>query len=176
MGRCYDSGVADDKPKSLRPQGKVTPQLKLDYVAKIKKDGPHLTFHAHAVGVCLQTINEHRKKDPEFDSAIEEARQHWVQNNIEQEVYRRAVTGWDEPIFYQGVASGKVRRHDGRLLLALAKRHESAYTERMEVKGEVKGEVGIDLSKLSAAGRAKLRALLEEETSGPDDEAAPDAG
>jgi hypothetical protein len=41
--------------------------------------------------------------------------------NLEDEAVKRATTGWDEPVFYQGEQCGVVRKFSDSLLLALLK-------------------------------------------------------
>jgi hypothetical protein len=42
---------------------------------------------------------------------------------IHEEIRRRAIDGWDVPIFYQGKQSGSIGKYSDRLLLLLAKAH-----------------------------------------------------
>ena len=56
---------------------------------------------ARAAGVCPQTVKDHQKVDPEFDSACERAMELY-RDHLEGEVYRRAVEGVEEPVYQKG--------------------------------------------------------------------------
>lgn len=59
-----------------------------------------------------------RKSDPEFAAAWDEAHEA-AGDVLEAEAVRRATEGWDEPVFYQGVATGTVRKFSDALLSLL---------------------------------------------------------
>src|SRR5437870_3224245 len=56
----------------------------------------------------------------------------------EAEATRRAVEGWDEPVFYRGQVWGHVRRYSDTLLLArLEALDPETYHESLRIPGEV---------------------------------------
>jgi hypothetical protein len=54
---------------------------------------------------------------------------------LEDEAVRRAVEGWDEPVFYQGSKCGTVRRYDSGLLMFLLRglKPETYGTQRIQI-------------------------------------------
>lgn len=59
---------------------------------------------AEAAGVSPGAVYRARKTDPDFAAAFEEAEE-IVAHTIEDEMYRRAVEGVDEPVVYKGAIS-----------------------------------------------------------------------
>ena len=79
-----------------------------------------------AVGISPATVKNELATSPEFAEAHEEAYENF-RESIELEIRRRAIDGWEEPVFQQGEEVGRIRRFDSRLLELLAKRHIPAY-------------------------------------------------
>lgn len=81
------------------------------------------------------------KQDEEFKEAWDEAIEA-AGDLIEAEVYRRAVHGVMEPVFYQGNIVGYVRKYSDRLAELLLKRHKPEYRDTNQ-GGNVNVNVGI---------------------------------
>ena len=71
------------------------------YLLELSKYGLKLRA-AKAAGVCLQTVANREKNDPDFGIAREEAMETY-NDKIGAEVRRRGVDGFEEAIFYKGV-------------------------------------------------------------------------
>ena len=69
-------------------------------------------------GVSRSTVRTHRKEDPGFNELCLEALQN-AYDRLEREAWRRAVEGYEEPVFYQGEKCGLVRRYSDRMLDSL---------------------------------------------------------
>ncbi len=69
-------------------------------------------------GVSRKSHDRWRKTDAEYAKCFEFA-QECACDMIEDEVRRRAVHGWDQPIYYRGRKVGTIRRYSDNLLLAL---------------------------------------------------------
>src|SRR5262249_47984425 len=81
---------------------------------------------------------------------------------IRDEIRRRAVDGWDEPVFQKGELVGHIRRYDSRLLELEAKKRDPGYREntRLEVSGRVPVEpVGFQLDQEQMTSVADILAL-----------------
>ena len=77
----------------------------------------------------FQRWYELREADEEFAAAWSEAIEQGTQR-IEDEALRRAVDGWDEPVFQKGELVGHVRRYsDAILALLLRARRPETYRE-----------------------------------------------
>ena len=57
---------------------------------------------------------------PEFADKMAVAREE-VNDQIEKEIYRRAVEGWDEPVYQGGAQVGTIHKYDSTLLIFMAK-------------------------------------------------------
>jgi hypothetical protein len=91
---------------------------------------------SHESGVSPATVKEHLKSDIDFRNAADEAYGDFKES-VESEIMRRAIMGWDEPVYQQGVLAGSIRKYDSRLLELLAKRHIPEYKEKFEVSGSI---------------------------------------
>ena len=128
------------------------------------------------------TVYRHRKENPEFAKAWEEALAIGTQA-LEDEAKRRAFSGWEEPVIHQGrrqyeeVVDEKtgevklvpvgVRKYSDTLLIFLMKGLKpETYKERAHVQSEVSGPGGgpiqhMDLSKLTTDELRQLKALSD---------------
>lgn len=82
-----------------------------------------------AAGVTAFALRDWRARNETFallyDAAFREA-----SDRIEREVIRRAVDGWDEPVYQGGKRVGHIRRYDSNLLALLLKGRKSQYREQ----------------------------------------------
>lgn len=108
----------------------------------------NVTAAARIAGTSRSTVWRRRLQDEAFAARYEEALQE-AADTVEQEIYRRAVTGWNEPVFYQGELVGHIRKYDGQLLhkLAGALRPEK-WRERFDVRSHVTIENEGELDKM----------------------------
>ncbi|MEN6583039.1 MAG: terminase [Armatimonadota bacterium] len=93
-----------------------------------------------AARISRQTVYEHRKNDPEFAAAWNEAIDLAVEA-MEAEAHRRAVQGTLKPVFYQGEKCGQIREYSDTLLIFMLKAHKPE-KYRDNVKMEVTGKNG----------------------------------
>ena len=137
---------------------------------------------AEMSGVSYETIRKARIENPQFDESMEVA---WKRYGdlVADEVRRRAVEGWEEPVFQRGELIGHVRKYSDRMLELMAKRTNTEFKERVAVeqKGTVQHEhthtVDHNLENLSVDEQEQLLALLEKTESPIVDstEASPDS-
>ena len=102
---------------------------------------------ATAAGIGRKTAYRWRDEDKDFaadwDDAIEAGT-----DLIEDEIYRRAVTGVDKPVFFKGEVVGHVREYSDTLLIFMAKaRRPEKYTDRAQI--EHTGAVKVEIVKFS---------------------------
>ncbi|MCP4900893.1 MAG: hypothetical protein GY906_28330 [bacterium] len=95
---------------------------------------------AKSVGISPTTVRQLLKDDPDFADAHNEAYGDF-QEAIEREAIRRAIMGWEEPVFQQGELAGHVRKYDSRLLELVLKRHNPEYKESFQHNHTVGGGV-----------------------------------
>lgn len=81
----------------------------------------NLTKAACEVGVHRTTLWRWAQEANDFAEALENCRAELL-DEVEAEIFRRAVIGWDEPLSYQGRLTGDViHRYSDRLLEYLSK-------------------------------------------------------
>lgn len=122
-----------------------------------------LTQAAAAAGVTLQTIRDHRRRDPQFHEEMKEAKAvHF--DTVEQEILRRAVEGVDEPRFGRnGEVLGHVRKYSDDLLKFYARANSPKYRDKpqkVEATINDKRENIIDIEKLNDEQLAALELLV----------------
>lgn len=112
----------------------------LDHYAKHGRVGQAAT----AAGVVLMTVLKHRKSDPTFQLAYEEAQQQYA-DHIQEQVYKQAVEGVVvEPIMGgkdRDIVVGERRQYSPNLLALEAKRVNPEYRERQQLDVAVSGGV-----------------------------------
>jgi len=91
-----------------------------------------LVSSAAQTGVSSQTIRNHREADPAFDERVKDAVERY-RDSVDAEIKRRGIDGIEEPVFYQGVVVGWLRRYSDALALAHAKAHDPRYRERTQL-------------------------------------------
>ena len=113
---------------------KLTDRAKEKFI-EVVRTTCNVSEATRSIGMARRSLYDARDRDNEFaqlwDEAVEEAT-----DALEREAWRRAVEGWDEPVFYQGKAVGAVRKYSDRMLELLLKGHKpQKYRERHEVTG-----------------------------------------
>jgi len=94
---------------------KFTPE-KRDRFIEVIAETANVTRAAEAIGVSRMRLYHLRKADEEFKKAWDDAVEIGVAA-LEDEATRRAVEGWEEPVFYQGQMTGTVRKFSDTLLM-----------------------------------------------------------
>lgn len=122
--------------------------------------GASVTAAAAAAGVGRATAYEWRQEDQDFaaewDAAVEAGT-----DKLEDEAWRRAVDGVDEPLVSAGVLVTTMRRYsDGLLTTLLKARRPGTYKDRVEVSGK------LDVADALAKARARLAAGGDEPDGG----------
>lgn len=139
----------------------ATAEKKKKFLELFRQTG-NVTTAAEAIGLNRATPYKWREKDPEFaaawDMAVEEAA-----DRLEQEAWRRAVEGVEEPVYQGGKLVGKVRKYSDTLLIFLLKGNRpEKYADR--VKQEISGPAGgpIEMKKYESLTDDQLDALISE--------------
>ena len=92
------------------------------------------------VGVNRRVVYSLRKDDKEFEHNYETAMIVY-RERLEEEIHRRGMEGWQEPVFYRGEVIGAIRKFDSNLLMFHAKRHIPEYREKQQVDLTLSGGV-----------------------------------
>ena len=83
---------------------------------------------ALSLGVCYEYIETERQKDTDFDKLCSEALEVY-RERIQATLTSRALYGWIEPVFHEGLHIGNKRKFDHSLLQMEAKRVQSEYRQ-----------------------------------------------
>jgi len=112
-------------------------------------------YACRAAGVGRTTFYDWLKKDARFAALHAQATEDAI-DVLEQEAKRRAVDGWDEPVFQKGEAVGTVRKYSDNLLITLLKgKKPDVYRERLDVNAK-HGLAPGELSEILAEGRKRV--------------------
>lgn len=85
-----------------------------------------------SANVDRSTFYDWLKADPDYKAAFEAAQERTTRM-LEDEAFRRAFDGVDEPVFHQGQECGKIRRYSDTLLIFLLKAQNPAkYREKFD--------------------------------------------
>lgn len=133
----------DDEPSFVAPFRKrkyvLSDYLKHKLIEYMRAYGrPYQA--ARYIGISKKCIEEHLDSDPEFAEEYDLARGEFMEG-IDQEVRRRAIEGWEEPVFQMGLFVGYVRKYSDTLLMAYAKRHDPGYREKQSLDVTMAGGV-----------------------------------
>lgn len=123
-------------------------------------------------GISHQTHYNWLAADPDYAAAYALAQERSL-DVIEQEIIRRGVKGFKEPIIYQGKVTGHVRRYSDNLLMFLAKRRDPLYRDNpqlalgLKAAGDVKISLSIPRPDEPAAIDAEAREIPDRATADP---------
>ena len=134
------------KAGTCQQHTKWTAEKREQFFETLAKWG-NVRLAAEAVAVSRSRAYELRDEDPSFaeawDAAVDEAA-----DRLEQEAWRRAVNGWEEPVFGSlggGAGTGevgRVQRFSNSLLIFLLKGHRpEKYAERHKLTGKEGGPI-----------------------------------
>lgn len=98
-----------------------TPERRTKFLELLRKR-PNVTAAAEAVEVSKKTAYDAYHRDPDFAAAWNEAI-NGAMDDAEEELYRRGVEGWLEPVFYQGQEVGTVRKFSDTCLARFLQAH-----------------------------------------------------
>jgi hypothetical protein len=125
----------------------ITPAQRVAVIATIRENpeiGNVAALRAAGVAGTRGQLAQFVDDDDELAGDIREARG-YGNERIVAEITRRAIDGWDEPVFHDGEIVGSVRKFDGRLLTLLAKAHVPEFRDvtRHELTGPNGGPVEV---------------------------------
>ena len=104
-------------------------------------EGRPVTQAARIAKITPQAVYAHRRSNRDFRAAWRAAVDLGT-SLLEEEAYRRAYHGVEEPVFYQGSQCGTIRRHsDGMLQFLLKARKPEMYRDMVE-----QGKGGVNVS------------------------------
>lgn len=113
---------------------KLTSDARARFLESLRASA-NVSKSAESIGVSRTCVYEHKANDEAFaaawDDAIEEAT-----DALEAEARRRALEGWDEPVWHHGIQCGVVRKYSDRLLELMLRAHRTRYrSQSVELSG-----------------------------------------
>ncbi len=115
------------------------------FLTAMSASGGNVTKACETVKVSRNAIYDWREKDPEFAVAWERAKQLGLEG-LEDEAVRRAFSGFDEKVFFNGHCVDTITRYSDTLMVFLLKGGKpEKYRERVqnEISGPNGGPVSI---------------------------------
>lgn len=126
----------------LMADNSLTPEKRAQFLALLSEYG-NVTRAAEECELNRPYLYQARKEDESFASEWEESAKIGAAR-LEDEARRRAVEGWQEPVWYQGVQCGTVNKFSDTLLICLLKAHHpEKYADRSKSDVKVDGDIGI---------------------------------
>ena len=125
------------------------------------RDTGNVRLACQAAGISRPTAYDRRDRDPVFAGAW-----HWAREDagelLEGEAWRRAVHGWDEPVYQGGKYVGNIRKYDSNLLVVLLKALKpEVYRERVDMTIDVRQAAERLASDLDGVSPEELIAATE---------------
>jgi hypothetical protein len=77
---------------------------------------------ARAARVSPQTVMAHRRADPDFEAQVMAAEEHAVEL-LHDVTFKSALEGDCEPVFWQGIQVGHIKKFDNRLRIEMLRAH-----------------------------------------------------
>jgi hypothetical protein len=145
-----------------KPGSKAPTSWHAEFLKVLQLDG-RVYRACEVAGVSRVTAYEHKKQFADFSHAWDAVVDRFL-DNAEAELYRRAVMGWEEPVYQGGEEVGTVRKHSDKCLEMLLKgRRRDVYGDQVKVTGTLKTppsdeEVAARSSKFESGIIATMRA------------------
>lgn len=119
-------------------RSKPTPKKLAQFLDELAASG-NVLHTAEMLNLDRRALYRLRKEDAEFAAAWDEAMEQ-AADALEVEARRRALEGWDEPVFYQGEQTGLIRKFSDTLLIFLLKgARPEKYRDRQQLEHVGKG-------------------------------------
>lgn len=126
----------------------TTRQARRDAVLAALAETGVLSAACVVAGVNRATVFRWKKDDEEFAAAYADALEQ-AADKIESEARRRAVEGFDEPVYYKGELVGTIKRYSDTLLVNLLR----ADREKFRNQGTVQVNANVDIATAIIAAR-----------------------
>src|SRR5437660_1395509 len=96
------------------------------------------------VGISRNTVYQWQEHDESFALAYKQAELD-AADVLRREAFRRAVVGWDEPVYQLGRLAGTVRKKSDAVLLAMLKARVPEYRDKVDINANIQGSVSHDI-------------------------------
>lgn len=131
----FASGAPDERPRTPNviadADALPTEARKAVFLAHYARTG-NVLRSCQLLGIGRSTVYGAWIHDPGFKAAFEQANED-ATDLLEEEARRRAIDGVLEPVFYQGVESGYVRKYSDSLLMFVLRAKRDSFREKRTV-------------------------------------------
>jgi hypothetical protein len=136
-----------------------------EFLQVLRETGGNVSRACAAIRLTRTRVYEWRAADPVFAQEWDEAVELGT-DELEEEARRRAFSGVDEPVFYQGEECGAVRKYSDTLLIFLLKgRRPDKYRERVTIDvNKLDSDIERELALIAAGSQAGTTGEAEGET------------
>jgi len=135
MSDSLPATLEDPAPPSKPHHGgsplSATPQKREKFLEALAMTG-NVAEAARQAELSYVACYRQRWRDAEFAALWDEAVKIGT-GHLEDEAFRRAHDGVDEPVFYQGEECGTIRRYSDTLLIFLLKARDPKYREQQQI-------------------------------------------
>lgn len=121
---------------------KVTQKKAKDKFLTALKKCANVAWSARRAHVSRKTVYEWRKEDPIFAEDWDNAREDAL-DELEKEIWRRAMEGVEKPIYQGGKFVDSVREYSDSLAMFIMKANRKQYRDRVEYSGVDGGPITI---------------------------------
>jgi hypothetical protein len=139
-------GAKNPTPIFMRPLIQLSPEMQEAFLTAISNGNKHATA-LKQLELNWRSVSLYMTTDPAFKARYDEAmamRQELLDILREEEADHRAIVGWNEPVFQNGVQVGVIRRFSDKLMeLRLKATNPAKYAERYEHTGAGGGPVAV---------------------------------
>ncbi len=112
---------------------------------------------ARAAKVHYNTVRNHRKWDPDFEAQCVAAEEHAIQL-LHDVTMKSAIEGECEPVFWQGIPVGHIRKVDNRLRIEMLRAHMPKVFKTPGAKAEI--NPGTQQNKMFIFGPEEIEELI----------------
>jgi len=157
----------NDRSAQAGDSNKRTSRVQLkkaeEFLDVLRQTGGNVSRACAAISLTRSRAYEWRTADPLFAAAWDEAVELGT-DELEEEARRRAFSGVDEPVFYQGEVCGEVRKYSDTLLIFLLKgRRPDKYRERVTIDvNQLDSDIERELALIAAGSKADPSGEAEE--------------
>jgi hypothetical protein len=153
--------AGDSSKRTSRGQ----PKKEAEFLAVLRETGGNVSRACAAISLSRSRVYEWREADPSFAQSWDEAVETGT-DELEEEARRRAFSGVDEPVFYQGEECGVIRKYSDTLLIFLLKgRRPDRYRERVTIDvNKLDSDIERELALIAAGGQADSPGEVEGES------------
>lgn len=131
-----------NKLSDLRTGETITEDERVTFIQEFAKCGL-LTTASQKAGRSPFTFRALIDNDPSFKELVEEAYDYF-KDTLEDTAYKRAVNGWDEPVYQKGEMVGTIHRYSDRMLeILLRGNRPQKFRDNVKVDANITGGIMI---------------------------------